>query len=118
MGNWRDLASKVEKALSIEGPKFINVFQPCMLGWAYKPELTCELGRLAAEVCVWPLYEVLNGQYKINYKPKEKKAVLEWLSHQGRFRHLLKPENKSVVDEIQAEVDRVWEGLLKKEAVA
>ncbi|OGW93506.1 MAG: pyruvate ferredoxin oxidoreductase, partial [Omnitrophica bacterium RIFCSPLOWO2_01_FULL_45_24] len=32
-GNWRDLTSKVEKALSIEGPKFINVLQPCMLGW-------------------------------------------------------------------------------------
>ena len=116
VGNWRDLTSKVEKALSIEGPKFINVFQPCRLGWGYKPELTCELGRLATETCAWPLYEVVNGQYKITYKPKEKKPMLEWLSQQSRFRHLSKPENKAILDDIQNNVDKFWEGLLKKEA--
>jgi len=117
VGNWRDLTSKVEKALSIEGPKFINVFQPCRLGWAYKQELTCELGRLAADACMWPLYEVVNGQYKITYKPKEKKSVADWISLQGRFRHLTKPENKIIVDEIQARVDKFWNDLLKKETV-
>ena len=117
-GNWRDLTSKVEKALSMEGPKFINVFQPCRLGWSYDPELTCDLGRLAADACVWPLYEVVNGQYRITYKPKEKKAVSEWVGLQGRFRHLLKPENKPLLDEIQAITDRNWEELLKKEAAS
>lgn len=116
VGNWRDLTSKVEKALSMEGPKFINVFQPCMLGWAYEPELTCELGRVAADACIWPLYEVVNGRYKINYKPREKKPVAEWIKHQGRFRHLLKPENKALLDEIQASTDKDWEELLKKES--
>jgi len=114
-GNWRDLTSKVEKALSMEGPKFINVFQPCRLGWSYDPELTCEMGRLAAESCVWPLFEVVNGVYKITYKPKEKKTVSEWIKLQGRFRHLLKPENKPLLDEIQAITDKHWEELLKKE---
>lgn len=116
VGNWRDLTSKVEKALSIEGPKFINVFQPCMLGWAYQPELTCELGRIAVDACVWPLYEVVNGQYRINYKPKEKKPILEFIKPQGRFRHLLKPENKPLLDELQKDTDDNWEALLKKEA--
>lgn len=114
-GNWRDLTSKVEKALSIEGPKFINVFQPCRLGWGYEPELTCEMGRLAADTCSWPLYEVVDGQYRITYKPKEKKPVAEWLKLQGRFRHLFKPENKALLDDIQRVVDKNWEELLKKE---
>lgn len=114
-GNWRDLTSKVEKALSMEGPKFINIFQPCRLGWSYEPELTCDIGRLAADTCFWPLYEVVNGQYRITYKPKEKKLVSEWIKLQGRFRHLLKPENKALLDDIQAEIDKNWEGLLKKE---
>lgn len=118
VGNWRDLTSKVEKALSIEGPKFINVLQPCMLGWSYKPEITCEMGRLAVDACVWPLYEFVNGQYKITYKPKQKNPVSEWFSPQGRFRHLLKPENKQILDEIQAQVDNFWENLLRKEAPA
>ncbi|MDP2912417.1 MAG: thiamine pyrophosphate-dependent enzyme [Candidatus Omnitrophota bacterium] len=115
-GNWRDLTSKVEKALLIEGPKFINVLQPCRLGWSYDPELTCEVGRIAADTCVWPLYEVVDGSYRITYKPKEKKAVVELIKLQGRFRHLMKPENKPLLDEIQAETDKNWEELLKKEA--
>ena len=115
VGNWRDLTSKVEKALSIEGPKFINVFQPCRLGWGYKPELTCDMGRLAADTCVWPLYEVVNGQYKVTYKPKEKKPVSEFMKPQNRFRNILKPENKAMLDDIQAFTDKQWETLLKKE---
>ncbi len=114
VGNWRDLTSKVEKALAIEGPKFINVLQPCRLGWSYKPETTCEIGRLAAETCVWPLYEVTNGVYKIS-KPREKKPVLEWLQQQGRFRHLSKPENKPILDAIQTNIDSNWQTLLAKE---
>lgn len=117
VGNWRDLTSKVEKALSMEGPKFINVFQPCRLGWSYDPSLTCDMGRLAADTCIWPLYEVVNGQYKITYKPKEKKSVAEWVKQQGRFRHLLKPENKQILDDIQQFTDRQWEMLQKKEAM-
>ena len=115
VGNWRDLTSKVEKALSMEGSKFINVFQPCRLGWSFEPELTCDMGRLSADACVWPLYEVVNGQYKITYKPKEKKPISEWIKLQGRFRHLLKPENKALLDEIQAMTDKNWEELLRKE---
>ncbi len=115
-GNWRDLTSKVEKALSIEGPKFINVFQPCRLGWAFEPELTCEMGRLAADTCVWPLYEVEDGKYRVTYKPKEKKPLAEWMKLQGRFRHLAKPENKPLLDELQNITDKNWEELLKKEA--
>ncbi|MCM8791470.1 MAG: thiamine pyrophosphate-dependent enzyme [Candidatus Omnitrophica bacterium] len=117
VGNWRDLTNKVEKALSIEGPKFINVFQPCRLGWSYKPELTCEMGRLAVDTCAWPLYEVTNGQYKVT-RPKEKKPIAEWLKLQGRFAHLFRPENKALLDQIQAETDKAWEELLRKENIA
>lgn len=114
VGNWRDLTSKVEKALSIEGPKFINILQPCRLGWSYKPETTCEIGRLAVDTCVWPLYEVTGGVYKVS-KPREKKPIVEWLKLQGRFRHLSKPENKGILDSIQANIDSNWQSLLAKE---
>lgn len=114
VGFWRDLAMKAEKAFSIRGPKFLNVIQPCRLGWGYKPELTPEMGRLAADTCVWPLYEVENGKYKLNYKPKQKKPVTEFLKSQDRFRHLFRPGNESVVEAIQKEVDRRWEALLER----
>ncbi|MBN2058585.1 MAG: pyruvate ferredoxin oxidoreductase [Candidatus Saganbacteria bacterium] len=112
VGFWRDLTTKAEKAFNTQGPKFINVLQPCRLGWAYDPSKTCEIGRLAADTCIWPLYEVENGKYKLTYKPKEKKPVTEFLKLQGRFRHLTKPGNEAIIEAIQKEVDRRWQNLL------
>ncbi len=114
VGFWRDLTMKAEKAFAVRGPKFLNVMQPCRLGWGYKPEDTCVLGRLAADTCIWPLYEVENGKYKLTYKPREKKPVIEFLKIQDRFRHLLKPGNEAILEAIQKEVDRRWQSLLEK----
>ena len=63
-----------------------------------------------------PLYEVENGKTVINYKPRNKVAVSEWLKSQGRFRHLFRPANQWLVEEIQAKTDELWEQLLKDEA--
>jgi pyruvate ferredoxin oxidoreductase beta subunit len=115
IGNWSDLTRKAEKAFSIRGAKFMNVLQPCRLGWGYKPEETLVLARLAFDTCFWPVYEVENGVYKIS-KPKEKKPVVEYLKTQDRFRHLFKPGNEQLLAGIQSEVDRRWEQLLAKEA--
>lgn len=114
VGFWRDLTKKAETAFSIRGPKFMNVLQPCRLGWGYDPAETCAIGRLAADTCFWPLYEVENGKYKLTYKPKEKKPITEFLKTQDRFRHLTKAGNEAIVEEIQKEVDRRWEALLEK----
>lgn len=109
-----DLIKKAEKAFSIEGPKFLNVLQPCRLGWAYKPEETLELGRLAADTCIWPLYEVVDGIWKLTYRPREKKPVTDFLLKQERFRHLKNPKNQGIIEEIQKDVDRRWAELLKR----
>jgi len=114
VGFWRDLTKKAETAFATRGPKFMNVLQPCRLGWAYDPKLTAELGRLAADTCIWPLYEVVNGVHKLTYKPKEKKPVTEFLKLQDRFRHLFKPGNEGVIEAIQKETDRRWQALLTR----
>jgi len=113
-GRWNDLVSKVERAVSFNGFTFIDILSPCRLGWPHEPELTMEISRLAADTCIWPLYEVVEGKYKLTYKPKEKKPVIEWFKLQRRFAHLLKPENQQLLEAIQKEVDRRWEVLLKK----
>ena len=118
IGYWNDFTNKVQKALATEGPAFINVLQPCRLGWAYKPEDTMTLARMAVETCVWPIFEVINGEYKINMKPKEKKPIEDFMKSQGRFKHLFKPENKAILEDIQQGVDRRWAKLLKSEPVA
>src|SRR3989339_542682 len=115
-GNWADLTKKAEKAFATRGPKFINVLQPCRLGWGYRPEDTAVLGRLAFETCFWPIYEVENGVYKVT-KPRDKKPVAEFLKTQERFRHLFKPGNEQLLADIQQGVDAHWAKLLAKEAM-
>lgn len=113
--NWKDLTNKVEKALAADGPSFINVFSPCPTGWGYKPELTLEMGQLSVDTCFWPLYEVEDGKWKLNYRPKEKKPLVEWLKLQRRFAHLFKtPNGKELIGELQERVDREWEELLAR----
>lgn len=110
---WQDLYNKAKKAFETEGPAFLNVLCFCPTEWKYDESMGIKIAQLALDTCVWPLYEVDNGKYKINYKPKEKKPVLEWLKSQGRFRHLFKEENAGIIEEIQKEVDRDWEELSK-----
>lgn len=112
--NWRDLVNKAEKAFHTDGPSFLNVLASCNRGWRHLPGDTLKIMQLASECCIWPMYEVENGKYRLTYKPKEKKPVEEWLKVQGRFKHLFTPENRHLIDEIQAHVDREWEALLRR----
>jgi pyruvate ferredoxin oxidoreductase beta subunit len=110
---WRDLMQKTRKAIDCGGPAFMNVLSSCNRGWRHGTDETIEITQLALDTCYWPLFEVEDGEWHLTYKPKEKLPVEEWLKRQGRFRHLFRPENRHVIDELQAEVDRRWERLLK-----
>ena len=114
--HWKDLATKVEKALACDGPAFINILMPCTVGWHFDPAIGMELAKEAVENNFWPLFEVENGVYTINHKPKEPAPVVEWMKKQGRFKHLFKPGNEHLLAASQATVDREWQKLLKLEA--
>jgi pyruvate ferredoxin oxidoreductase beta subunit len=104
--HWNDLIKKVEKALSKEGPSFLNVLSPCHRGWRYPMEQTIEIARLAVETCFWPLYEYDEGTWRITYTPKEKLPLSEWTGRQGRFAHL--KDNPELQTAAQEEIDRRW----------
>ncbi|MCE5194166.1 MAG: thiamine pyrophosphate-dependent enzyme [Nitrospiraceae bacterium] len=111
--HWMDFIKKVQKALEIKGPKFINVISPCNRGWRSKTDDAIMLSRLAVETCYWPLYEIENGVTKVTYKPKEKKPLADFLKPQGRFKHLFSAENEGMLRTFQEYVDAEWEKLLK-----
>ncbi|HOP55253.1 MAG TPA: thiamine pyrophosphate-dependent enzyme [bacterium] len=114
ISNFRDLIEKVRKAVSIDGATFINVLSPCPRGWRTDTSDTVNIARLAVDTCYWPLYEVENGKWKINYTPRQKLPVTEYLKPQGRFAHLFRPENQHILEEIQEWVDSKWDLLQKK----
>jgi pyruvate ferredoxin oxidoreductase beta subunit len=115
--HWSDFIRKVRKALSIKGPKFINVISPCNRGWRSRLDDAIQLSRLAVQTCYWPLYEVENGVVRVTYKPREKKPIEEFLKPQGRFKHLFAPENEWIIKRFQEDVDREWERLQKEESL-
>ena len=113
--NFKDLYEKSEKAIYTEGPTFLNILAPCPRGWGYATDELMNINRLAIETCYWPLYEVTNGIYKINYKPKNKLPIEEFLKPQKRFRHMFKPGNEWMIEEFQKEVDQRWQELINLE---
>jgi pyruvate ferredoxin oxidoreductase beta subunit len=98
-----DFMKKVKKAAEVDGPAYIHLQQPCTTGWGYSPAKTIELGRLAVETGSWILYEIEEGEFKVTYRPIQRKLVNEYLNAQKRFKHLTDLEK----DLIQSHVDAV-----------
>ena len=117
---WKDLLTKVRKGLEVEGPAFLHVFAPCPRGWRSDPAKSMEYSKLAVETCVFPIWESVNGQCKLStpsklvaLAPQKKKPVADYLQGQGRFRHMFKPQNKNLLEEVQRVTDERWERVLK-----
>src|SRR3972149_1185775 len=53
-----DLMDKVAKGAAMDGPAYIHVFSVCPTGWGPPPESGVEIGRLAVQTGVFPLYEI------------------------------------------------------------
>ena len=115
--NFKDLYEKAEKAIYTEGATFLNVLAPCPRGWGYNTEDLMLINKLAIETCYWPLYEVVDGVYKISYKPAKKLPIEEFLKPQKRFKHMFKPGNEWMIEEFQTEVDKRWQELLDLEEI-
>lgn len=111
LGNFKDIHQKSEAAIYTEGPAFLNILAPCPRGWRYDESELMDICKAAVDSCVWPLFEVIQGEWVLNYEPKNKIPVSEYLAMQGRFKHLFKPGNEALIEQIQDEVDRNWEEL-------
>ena len=97
-----DLQRKVKKALSIKGPKYIQIHVPCPLGWRHETDMTLEVARLAVETGLYPLIEYENGVL-VSRRQIAPKPVEEYLKVQGRFKHLL--NNPAEIKQIQEIAD-------------
>ncbi|HHT76034.1 MAG TPA: thiamine pyrophosphate-dependent enzyme [Methanomassiliicoccaceae archaeon] len=118
--NWKDLIAKAAKGFEANGPSFLNIITPCPRGWRYDGANTIEMAKLAVETGMWPLYEYENGKWTLTGETKriaegkmERRPLADWLKAQGRFKHLLAPEWKDVVDDIQNNLDASWDELLR-----
>ena len=112
--HWQDLSEKVERAAAADGPAFLNVLTDCPVGWGHEPRLGLRVLNAAVDSLFWPLYEVVDGRYRLTHQPETVVPVEEWLRRQKRFAHLLRPENAGLVEEIQRRIDADWEDPLRR----
>ncbi|MBP7088767.1 MAG: pyruvate ferredoxin oxidoreductase [Candidatus Omnitrophica bacterium] len=104
VGNPKDIERKVKKALSINGPKYLQIHVPCPLGWKSQSDQTIEIAKLAILTGLYPLVEYEYGKLvKVNKIPSPK-PVEEYLKTQGRFQHILK--NKEALEAVQKVADK------------
>lgn len=104
ISNPLDYIRKLQKAASIPGPKFIDLLAPCPTGWGFEASKTVEVGELAVKTGAWPLYEVQDNRFILNYNPSKLAPIKEYLKTQRRFEGL----SEKTVAEIQSKVDRQW----------
>ena len=111
-----DLARKIEKAMSMKGPRMLIALSPCPTGWDYDPQETVNIGKLAVKTGIWPLKEYVDGRIVHTKIPRARKPVEEYLKLQGRYKHLFEPErNDELISEIQDKVDRYWDTVVKED---
>jgi len=105
-----DMIAKIKRGLANPGPAYIHVLSVCPTGWRSPTELSVRLGRLAVQTGVFPLYEVVDGQYKLSFYFPKLRSVKDYLKLQGRFRHL----TENAIGAIQERVRKEYEQLVEK----
>ena len=120
--HWMDFMKKVRRGLEVNGPGFIHSLSSCDRGWRHDNAISIEVLRRAVDTCYFPLWEwtpetgyvLTDRSLVIARNPSLKQPIERFVEVQGRFRHLMKPENKEKLKELQEYVDKVWEDLLKR----
>jgi len=102
----------VRRALTIGGPTFIHCLNPCPKGWDFDPYIAHELGELAVNTGIWPLYEVIEGKLKLYGKTEQiangklkRLPVRDYLLKQGRFAHFTEED----IEFFQSKIDEMWD---------
>ena len=109
VGYIHDFLNKINKAKFVDGTSYIHVFAPCPTGWGTPTDVAIDLGKEVVDCGLWFLAEYENGEFLLNRNPREFTSVRDYLSKQGRFRHLLDDD----IEQIIRDRDRKWKIMRK-----
>jgi pyruvate ferredoxin oxidoreductase beta subunit len=92
-----DLMNKAKRAANTPGPAYLHILSPCPTGWKMDTRYAVQISKTAVDTRVFPLYEVVDGQYILGKHKKKIEPIEEYLKLQGRFKHL----NEAQVQEVK-----------------
>jgi pyruvate ferredoxin oxidoreductase alpha subunit len=116
----QDLIKKAAKAqwyAQNVGMVYGKILITCPLNWKSEDRYGTKIVEAAVNCNFFPLYEVEEGETAITYNPEEKNKkvpVSEWLKYMGKAKHMLKEENKPMLEEFEAVVEKRWQRLKAK----
>jgi pyruvate ferredoxin oxidoreductase beta subunit len=103
----RDLEAKVEKAMTMRGARYLQVFVPCPLGWGAASCDTIKLARLVRETGIFPVFEAEAGEITSVTKIRHRVPVEDYLKLQKRYAHLFGAHPRpDIVAQIQGLADK------------
>lgn len=117
----QDLVKKAAKAqwyANNVGMVYGKLLITCPLNWKSEEKYGSTILEQAVNCNFFPLYEVEQGVTNITYDPEKlgtNVKVDDWLKYMGKSKHLLKPENKDILEEFQGVVDHRWNRLKAKD---
>jgi len=94
IGYPEDIIQKVKKAAGTEGPSYIQILTSCIPGWGINANQAINMGKLASESGLYPVFEYIDGKL-MNSKKIDidyEKKLENYLKSQERFKHLFKSE--------------------------
>ena len=99
-----DYAEKLVKAKeeSKEGFAYVHVFCPCVVGWRIPVDSSIQVCRAAVRTNFFPLWESVDGEYKITQKVSKPKPIQEMTKLIGKYKHL----NEEDLAHLQGQVDK------------
>lgn len=101
-----DLIAKIKKALTIKGPKYLQIYTPCVPGWGIEPASTPLMAKLAVQSGYYPIVEYINGELTGKMKINSQAPIEQFLKPQKRFKHLFAtPEGAAEVKKWQQMCD-------------
>jgi len=103
-----DMVNKFRKGLSVDGPSFIHVIQPCTTGWRFDPRYGIKIARLATETAMWINWELENNEvFRVTVPVPKRKHVKHYIRAQGRFNHLTDQDIEEIQRFVDKEVERI-----------
>lgn len=114
LGFPEDLDYKLQKARDTQGFRMIHYYSSCPTGWKLDSRYMVTLARLAVQTRIFPLYEVEHGEiYRVTVDP-DPIPLKEYLSLQGRFKHLTENDIRFLEQEVQYQ----WKRLKQLESLS